>query len=102
MATTLLAVTTKSLAGPDSGVARAVNALPHIRTNVSSAERWASLAAGSALSIFGFNGRGPTLASTLTGGYLIYRAATGNCVGYQVLGVSTSDSTAENTAVTAG
>jgi uncharacterized membrane protein len=90
------------MAGRDSGVARAVDALPHLRTNLSSAERWLSLAAGGALSALGFDGRGPSLVSALAGGYLICRAATGNCMLYQALGVSTSDSTAPQTAVTAG
>jgi len=102
MATTVLAAAAKSIAGHDSGVARAVNALPHIRTNVSSGERWLALGAGGALSVLGFDGRGPSLLSSLVGGYLLYRAATGNCLLYQALGVSTSDSTAENTAVAAG
>jgi uncharacterized membrane protein len=102
MATTLLAAAAKSAAGPDSRVARAVNALPHIRTNVSSAERWVSLAAGGALSVLGFDGRGPSLLSSLLGGFLLYRAATGNCPGYQALGVSTSDSTKPKTAIAGG
>jgi uncharacterized membrane protein len=102
MATTVLAAATKSIAGHDSGIARAVNALPHIRTNVSSGERWLALGVGGALSVLGFDGRGPSLLSSLAGGYLLYRAATGNCLLYQALGVSTSDSTAENTAVAAG
>jgi uncharacterized membrane protein len=102
MATTLLAAATKSVAGTDSGVARAVDKLPHIRTNVSSNERWLSLAAGSALIGLGVSGRLPMLWSSLGGTYLLLRAATGNCMLYQTLGVSTSDSTAEQTAVTAG
>jgi uncharacterized membrane protein len=102
MATTLFATAAKSIAGTNSGVARAVDHLPHIRTNLSSNERWLSLAAGGALSALGFDGRGPSLLSGLLGGYLVYRAATGNCMMYQALGVSTSDSTAPNTAVTAG
>jgi uncharacterized membrane protein len=102
MATTLAATVAKSAAGSDSAVARAVRALPHIRTNVSSGERLLSLAAGGALSALGFDGRGPSLLSALAGGYLLYRAVTGNCPAYQALGVSTSDSTAPNTAVTAG
>jgi uncharacterized membrane protein len=101
MATTVLAAAAKSAAGTDSGVARAINALPHIRTNVSANERWLALAAGGAVSVLGFDGRGPSLLSSLLGGFLIYRAATGNCPVYQALGVSTSDSTAENTAVAA-
>jgi uncharacterized membrane protein len=102
MATTVLAAAAKSVAGPDSGLARAVNALPHIRTNVSANERWLALAAGGAVSVLGFDGRGPSLLSSLLGGFLLYRAASGNCPIYQALGVSTSDSTAENTAVAAG
>ena len=102
MATTLLATAAKSIAGTDSGVARAVEALPHIRTNLSSNERWLSLAGGGALSVLGFDGRGPSLLSSLVGGYLLYRAATGNCMLYQALGVSTSESTVPQTAVTAG
>jgi uncharacterized membrane protein len=102
MATTLLAAATKSVAGPDSGVARVVNKLPHIRTNVSSNERWLSLVGGGALVGLGVTGRVPMLVSALGGTYLLLRAATGNCMLYQSLGVSTSDSTAENTAVAAG
>ena len=44
----------------------------------------------------GFDCRGPSLTSSLAGGYLIYRAATGNCLLYQALGVSTSDKRAAN------
>src|SRR4051812_9336017 len=100
MASTLLTTTIKSVAGPDSGVARAVNRLPQARTNVSSNERWLSLAAGGALAVFGF-GRGPTILSSALGAGLIYRATTGNCALYQALGVSTSDSTNPQTAIAA-
>jgi uncharacterized membrane protein len=102
MAATLLSVAAKSAAGRDSAVARAVDALPQVRTNLSSAERWVSLAAGGALFGLGFDGKGPGLASSLVGGYLLYRALTGNCLAYQALGFSTSDSTAPASAVAAG
>lgn len=102
MASTLLTTAVKSAAGPDSGVARAVNRLPQSRTNISSNERWLSLAAGGTLAGLCLAGRTPPLLSSLVGGYLIYRAMTGNCMGYQVLGVSTSDSTKENSAIAAG
>lgn len=102
MASTLLTTTVKSVAGTDSGIARAVNKLPPMRTNVSSNERWLSLVAGGALIGLGVTGRTPTLLSSLGGAYLLLRAATGNCMLYQALGVSTSDSTAEQTAVSAG
>lgn len=102
MATTLLVAAAKSATRPGSTARRVVNALPHIRTNVSSAERVLAGIGGGLLCALGFNGRGPTLLSALAGGFLLYRAASGNCPMYQALGVSTSDSTAMNTAVTAG
>ena len=88
MATTLLTAAIKSAAGLDSGVARAAKRLPTTFTNVSSIERWASLLAGGFLTTCGVSAKGPGLVSLLTGGYLLYRAATGNCPAYQALGVS--------------
>src|SRR4051794_17789651 len=99
MATTLLAAGVKSALGHDSATARVVRHLPQIRTNVSSTERFLSMGLGSALLGIGFDGRGPGLASGLIGGYLLYRAATGNCPTYQALGVSTSDATAEESVI---
>jgi uncharacterized membrane protein len=101
MAATLLSTAVKSAAGPDSGVARAVNKLPQARTNVCSTERWLSLAAGSTIASLCLAGRTPPVLSTIAGTFLIYRAMTGNCPLYQALGVSTSDSTNEETAIAA-
>ncbi len=101
MATTLLTTALKSAAGSNRTVGRAVRALPRTFTNVSSTERWLSLAAGTYLTTCGISGKGPGIASLLAGGYLLYRAATGNCPGYQCLGVSMSDSTAPNSAIAA-
>jgi uncharacterized membrane protein len=102
MATTLLATAVKSVGPSDSLAARAVDRLPTTFTNVSSVERWLSLAAGGGLLACGFTGRGPTPLSMLAGGYLLYRAATGHCPAYQAMQFSTADSTAPNTAVAAG
>ena len=102
MATTQLATAIKSAAGQDSTIARAARQLPTTRTNVSSTERWASLIAGGFLTTCGVSAKGPGLVSLLTGGYLLYRAATGNCPAYQALGVSMSDATAPNSAIAAG
>jgi uncharacterized membrane protein len=99
MASTLLAVTAKSVAGPQSRVGRAVDSLPQLRTNVSSPERWASLLGGVALVGYGV-ARGGLLPSLL-GGFLVYRGATGHCPVSQALGVSTSDATAENSVIAA-
>ena len=102
MATTLAAAAVQSAAGSNMTVARALRALPRAFTNVSSTERWLSLAAGTYLTTCGISGKGPGVASLLAGGYLLYRAATGNCPGYQCLGVSMSDATAEKSAIAAG
>jgi len=97
MASTLLTVASKSIAGPSVG--RRIDRLPPLLTNVSSPERWASLVAGMALTGYGLK-RGGIL-TTLLGGFLIYRAATGHCPVSQALAVSTADSTADNSAVAA-
>lgn len=102
MATTLLTTAAKTIAGPESGVGQALDRLPQARTNVSSTERWLSLVGGGALMTLGFDGRGPSLLSTLIGGGLLYRAASGHCPVYQALGVSMSDATAEQSVIAAG
>src|SRR5262245_32536219 len=101
MAATLLTTAVKSAAGPSSGVSRAVNKLPPARTNVSSTERWLSLAAGGTIAGFCLAGRTPPVLSTILGTGLIYRALSGNCPCYQMLGISTSDATAEQSVIAA-
>lgn len=90
MPTTLLAAAAKSAAGPGTRAARAVDALPHIPSNLSDVERAGSAAVGAAVIALGFDAKGPGLASLLSGGYLLYRAATGHCPVYQALNVSTA------------
>ena len=90
MPAALTTVAAKSVAGHDSRVAHAVDALPTIPTNLSNAERAGSAVAGTAVMALGFDGKGPGLASMLSGAYLMYRAATGHCVAYQAIGVSTA------------
>jgi len=78
---TLLKVAANAVAGPDSTVAKVAG------TNVGNTERWVSLGVGSALLANGALGRHFNLISVLAGGYLVYRAATGNCPLYQALGI---------------
>jgi uncharacterized membrane protein len=62
------------------------------RHNVGSAERWLSIAAGSALAALGLIRRSPAgLAAALAGGFLVYRGATRRCPVYGSLGVSTAE-----------
>ncbi len=100
MASNLLTVAAKSIGGPRSPAAAALDALPPMRTNVSSAGRWASLLGGAALTGYGLKGGGVT--PTLVGGFLLYRAATGHCPVSQALGVSAADATAPNSVIAAG
>jgi uncharacterized membrane protein len=65
--------------------------LPHTQQNVGEAERWASIAGGAVLVLGGLlrgNARG-TLAALLGGG-LVYRGVSGNCLLYELLGISTA------------
>ncbi len=90
MATTLMAVAAKSVAEPGTRVARAIDSLPHIPTNLSNTERVGSALVGSAIMAIGFDGKGPGLGSLVAGGYALYRAATGHCALYQAMNVSTA------------
>jgi uncharacterized membrane protein len=98
---TLLKVAAKSAAGPGSGLARAADYAPRTPTNVSDAERVVSLGVGGALLYNAACGKHLGLLSGLAGGYLLYRAATGHCPGYQALGLSFAGGTGPNTAVAA-
>lgn len=83
---TILKVAAKSAAGPDSGLARVADRyLPPTPTNVSDSERIVSLGVGGALLANAVCGKHLGLLSGLAGGYLLYRAATGHCPGYQML-----------------
>lgn len=60
--------------------------------NVGSAERAASVIAGSALALYGLRrGSVPGFTLAALGGCLVYRGATGHCSLYQSLGMSSSD-----------
>jgi len=98
MATTLLAAAAKSAMGPSAK--KYLRELPQIRTNVSSVDRVVSATLGLGLISCGL-GLGRSLIGHLAGGYLLYRAVTGNCPMSQALGVSTSDSTADNSRIAA-
>jgi uncharacterized membrane protein len=63
------------------------------RRNISDMERWASIAAGAALAIYGLSRRrksGWILA--FLGGWLVQRGASAHCYTYDLLGVSTAQS----------
>src|SRR5688572_11051276 len=102
MPSTLLNVAAKSAVGPDSVAGRLTDYAPRIRSNVSDLERWISLALGGGLVAWGVCGRRTDLLSTTLGGYLLYRAATGNCPLMQAVGVSTGGPAGDEAVVPAG
>lgn len=72
-------------------------------TNVGEMERLGSLLAGGALAVLGLSRRSLSgLALAALGGSLAYRGATGRCMGYAALGISTADKKGPLTAVPAG
>jgi uncharacterized membrane protein len=57
--------------------------------NIGEGERWVSLIAGGALALYGLRRSLGTLALTLSGCALAYRALTGYCPIYRAMGTST-------------
>jgi len=98
---TLLKVAAQSVAGTDSTVAKVAGYVPGGHTNVGNAERWVSLGVGSALLANGALGKHFGLLSFLTGGYLLYRAATGHCPLYQALGTGAGQPQGPNAVIPA-
>jgi uncharacterized membrane protein len=65
--------------------------LPQTQRNLGETERWASIAAGAVLVATGLaRGRSAGLLAGLLGGSLLYRGATGHCLMYELLGISTA------------
>jgi len=61
-------------------------------TNVGNPERWLSVIAGSALAAYGLTRRSMIgAASAIAGGVLVWRGATGHCMLYEALGLSTAE-----------
>ncbi|MCU0705905.1 MAG: SRPBCC family protein [Fimbriiglobus sp.] len=89
MPATLATVAARTLTPPDSTARRVIDQFAPM-TNVSETERWLALGGAAYLFTFGFSGRGPGLTSLLTGGYLLYRAASGHCMLYQAMGMNTA------------
>ena len=60
--------------------------------NVSDPERWVSVIAGSALAAYGLKMRSvPGLVLAGVGGALVWRGATGHCIVYESMGLSTAE-----------
>jgi uncharacterized membrane protein len=71
--------------------------------NVSEPERWASVIFGGALAAYGLKMRSlPGLVVAALGGALVHRGATGHCMVYESMGVSTADEQGDNVSVPYG
>ncbi|MET0399087.1 MAG: YgaP-like transmembrane domain [Longimicrobiaceae bacterium] len=71
--------------------------------NVSSTERWVSVAGGAALAAGGLARRSPGgVLLALLGAALVHRGATGHCMVYRAAGMDTSEAATGWTAVDAG
>jgi uncharacterized membrane protein len=90
MPATLATVGVKTIAGPDSAVARTVDKLPAVPTNLNDMERVVSAALGASLMALPVRGL-PGLLAKFAGGALLFRGATGHCMGYQMLGLSSAE-----------
>jgi uncharacterized membrane protein len=73
------------------------------RRNISELERWGSVAAGTALTLYGLSRRRPSgFVLAIFGGLLIRRGALGHCDVYDALGLNTASSAGDTRRVLAG
>lgn len=71
--------------------------------NVADPERWLSVVAGSAVAAYGLTRRSvPGIVIAALGGALVWRGATGHCMVYESLGVSTAPENGDNVSVPYG
>ena len=75
----------------------------HRRRNISTFERWTSMAAGAGLALYGLSRRrGSGWALAALGGALVQRGVRGHCDLYQALGVNTASTREDTRAVLGG
>ncbi|HYI10096.1 MAG TPA: SRPBCC family protein [Thermoanaerobaculia bacterium] len=71
--------------------------------NISEPERWISVVLGSAVAVYGLKMRSiPGLVVGAVGGALMWRGATGHCVVYESMGLSTVEETGDNVSIPYG
>ena len=100
MPDTLTHFVAKSIDNPT--LRKVADYLPVQEANVGKTERLLSAALGGFLTLHGLMGRKFDLLSTLVGGALLYRGASGHCQLYQALGVNTADDHGPATVIEAG
>jgi uncharacterized membrane protein len=98
----MLNVAAKSVAGSDNQISQSLKSLPHLDHNVGETERWLSAAAAGYLLMHGFGKSGPGPFSILAGGFLLYRATTGNCPLSQAMGCASGESCSSQSVIPAG
>jgi len=79
------------------------NVFSKAEKNVNEPERWVSVVAGSALAAYGLKLRSiPGLVLSALGGALVWRGATGHCIVYESLGVTTANGNGRQVSVPYG
>jgi uncharacterized membrane protein len=77
--------------------------ITHETKNVGEPERWISVVAGSALAAYGLKMRSlGGLVLSAVGGALVWRGATGHCMVYEAMGITSADESADNVSVPYG
>jgi uncharacterized membrane protein len=77
--------------------------ITHEQKNVGEPERWISVVAGSALAAYGLKMRSlGGLVLSAVGGALVWRGATGHCMVYEAMGITSADESADNVSVPYG
>ena len=84
-------------------MAMAEETVSHAEKNVSEPERWISVVAGGALAAYGLKMRSiPGMVVAAIGGALVHRGASGRCMVYESLGVSTAAAEGDQVSVPYG
>ena len=87
---------------PQKGV-MAEETIRNAERNVSEPERWVSVIFGSALAAYGLKMRSlPGIVVAAVGGALVHRGATGHCMVYESMGLSTADEQGDQVSVPYG
>ena len=77
--------------------------ITHAEKNINDPERWVSVVVGSALAAYGLKMRSlGGLVLSAIGGSLVWRGATGHCLIYETLGVSSAEENGRNVSVPYG
>jgi len=102
MTNTLMNMAARTAGEQFPALQRVAEYVPAVESNLHEADRLLSLALGGYLTMTGLTAERTNLLSTLVGGYLLYRAATGHCPLMQAMGLDFSGRERPATVIEAG